>query len=131
MTDELDRKPRRRIVFIAKIEADDWDRLKAELRHLETEIAMHGKLPPSSVSGGYSCGHIVVTSEDGSIDHDSWAREIDAWVAALPKANVSLPPRSGGEGSRVGGASASPAVEAPPPPTPPHTREDARGGGEP
>jgi hypothetical protein len=83
MTDELNRKPRRRIVLLAKIEADDWERLQHELTHLATEIARHGKLSSSSVSGGYSCGHIVVTSEDGSIDHDSWAKELDAYLEAL------------------------------------------------
>src|ERR1700682_933721 len=83
MIDELDRKPRRRIVFLAKIEADDWQRLGAELEHLARELDRHGKLSPSSISGGYSCGHIVVTSEDGSIDHDSWARELDAYLEAL------------------------------------------------
>ncbi len=57
----------------------------------------------NSISGGYSRGHIIVTSEDGSIDHDSWARELDAYLESLAKAET-LPPRSGGEG-RVGGAS--------------------------
>lgn len=85
MTDELNRKPRRRIVFLAKIEADDWQRLGSELEHLAREIARHGKLSTSSISGGYSCGHIVVTSEDGSIDHDGWARELDAYLEELHK----------------------------------------------
>ena len=86
--DELNRKPRRRIVFIGKIEADSWDDLKATLRHLETEIAMRDRLSPRSISGGYSTGHIIVTSEDGSIDHDSWARELDAYLESLRKTEV-------------------------------------------
>jgi hypothetical protein len=88
MSDELNRKPRRRIVFLAKIEADSWRDLKATFHHLETEIAMHDKLPTSSISGGYSQGHIIVTSEDGSIDHDSWARELNEYLEALPKPEV-------------------------------------------
>lgn len=83
--DELQRKPRRRIVFIAKIEADDWQGLQAQLRDLETQIVMHDKLPPWSISGGYSSGHIYVTSEDGSIDHDTWAVQLNAYLESLPK----------------------------------------------
>ncbi|HEX5508445.1 MAG TPA: hypothetical protein VFX37_08065 [Pseudolabrys sp.] len=74
--------PRRRIIFMAKIEADDWLRLEDELTHIATEIARHGKLPANSISGGYSCGHIIVTSEDGSIDHDGWAKELDTYLEA-------------------------------------------------
>jgi len=85
MTDELDRKPRRRVVLLAKIEADDWPTLSRELEHLAREIGRHGKLTPSSISGGYSCGHIIITSEDGSIDHDSWAVELNTYLEALPK----------------------------------------------
>lgn len=88
MTVELDRRPRRRIVMIAKIEADDWSRLGAELEHLAREIDRHGRLSTSAVSGGYSCGHIVVTSEDGSIDHDAWAIELNAHLEALAAAEA-------------------------------------------
>lgn len=90
--DELQRKPRRRIVFIAKIEADDWKGLQSDLRHLSEEIARHGKLSGSSVSGGYSSGHIIVTSEDGSIDHDSWAKELDEYLKALDAAKADRSP---------------------------------------
>ncbi len=91
MTDELNRQPRRRVVFIAKIEADNWPRLRDELEHLAREIDRHGKLSTSSISGGYCCGHIIVTSEDGSIDHDSWARELDAYLDGLKKADMVKP----------------------------------------
>lgn len=74
--------PRRRIIFMAKIEADDWRDLKHDLHHLATEIARYGKLPPNSISGGYSRGHIIVTSEDESIDHDMWAKELNAYLEA-------------------------------------------------
>lgn len=83
--DELQRKPRRRIVFIAKIEADDWPSLQAQLRDLATHIAMHDRLSPWSISGGYSAGNIYVTSEDGSIDHDAWALQLNAYIESLPK----------------------------------------------
>ncbi|SDP39414.1 hypothetical protein SAMN04488061_2834 [Filomicrobium insigne] len=75
--------PRRRIVMIAKIDADDWDSLQVELLHLTRELARHGRLSTSSISGGYSTGHIIVTSEDGSIDHDSWAAELHAYLKTI------------------------------------------------
>lgn len=90
--DEMQRKPRRRIVFLAKIEADDWKGLEADLWHLSHEIARSGKLSASSVSGGYSSGHIIVTSEDGSIDHDSWAKELDEYLKALDAQKTASPP---------------------------------------
>ena len=79
---ELD-GPRRRIVFLAKMEADDWDTLADQLDHLAREISRHGKLSATSISGGYSCGHIIVTSEDGSIDHDKWAAELNAHLQKI------------------------------------------------
>jgi hypothetical protein len=85
MVDELQRKPRRRIEFIAKIGADSWKDLQHELSHLATEIARHGRLSASSCSGGYSAGHIVVTSENGDITHDSWAKELDDYLEALDR----------------------------------------------
>lgn len=91
MKDPLNEQPRRRVVFIAKIEADDWKTLQGDLRHLETEIASHGKLPVSSISGGYSSGHIIVTSEDGSITHDSWAAELNAHLEKLRETGESRP----------------------------------------
>jgi hypothetical protein len=81
--DEIERKPRRRIVFIAKLQADSWRDLQGDLRHLDQEIARHGRLSASSCSGGYASGHIIVTSEDGSIDHDSWALELDEYLKKL------------------------------------------------
>jgi len=79
MSDELNRKPRRRIVFIAKIEADSWDRLGSELAHLSCEID-RGNLRGTSISGGYSSGHIIVASEDGSMDHDKWFSELNEYL---------------------------------------------------
>lgn len=81
----LNEEPRRRVVFIAKISADTWRDLEHELRHLATEIARHGRLSGSSVSGGYSTGHIIVTSENESIDHDSWAKKLDEYLEGLAK----------------------------------------------
>lgn len=73
--------PRRRIVFMAKIEADDWPRLEDELEHLAREIA-GGRCRSTSISGGYSCGHIVVVSEDGSMDHDKWFADLNKYLEA-------------------------------------------------
>lgn len=71
--------PHRRIVMMAKIEADSWDDLYGHLRSIMTEMACNGKrLPKLSISGGYSSGHIIGCFEDESIDHDKWAADLDA-----------------------------------------------------
>jgi hypothetical protein len=75
--------PRRQVEMLAKISADSWRDLQHHLSHLATEIAMHGKLSASSVSGGYSTGHIIVTSEDGTITHDSWAADLDKYLEGI------------------------------------------------
>jgi len=77
--DELNNKPRRRVVFIAKIEADDWARLSDELAHMSREVD-RGFMRSVSISGGYSCGHIVVASEDGSMDHDKWSKDLNEYL---------------------------------------------------
>lgn len=90
MSDELNQKPRRRIVFIAKIEADDWNRLSDELVHMSREVD-RGFMRSVSVSGGYSCGHIIVTSEDGSMDHDKWFIELNEY---LERERSAVPPHN-------------------------------------
>lgn len=80
--DELEKKPRRRVVMVAKLSADDWKTLASDLEHLASEIHRHGKLSKRSIMGGYSSGHIVVTSEDASIDHDSWAKDLNDHLEA-------------------------------------------------
>ncbi|HVM38318.1 MAG TPA: hypothetical protein VM265_08030 [Sphingomicrobium sp.] len=80
----MDEKPRRRIVMLAKIQADSWDDLYGHLRNLTTQMCLSDKrLPRTSVSGGYSSGHIIVTDEDGSIDHNRWAADLDAYLEDL------------------------------------------------
>ena len=83
VSDYMEDRPRRRVVMLAKIEADDWEGLQSELKCLATEIAIDGRLSRSSCSGGYSTGHIIVTSEDGSIDHDAWAIKLDEHLKRL------------------------------------------------
>lgn len=83
MKDPINEPPRRRIVFIGKLEADDWKTLQHDLMRLSQEIARHGRLSSSSCSGGYSSGHIIITSEDGSIDHDGWAKQLNAYLDKL------------------------------------------------
>jgi len=84
----LNEKPRRRVEFGAKISADTWQDLKHALLHLATEIDRHGRLPANSVSGGYSTGHIIVTSEDGTIDHDSWYRDLSEYLEKVREAEA-------------------------------------------
>lgn len=74
---------RRRIVVDLKIGADSWDDIRGLFRHLETELAMHGRLSKSCVSGGYTSGYILTSDEDESITHDSWAAANEAYCRAL------------------------------------------------
>jgi hypothetical protein len=80
--DELERKPRRRVEMIAKFSADDWKTLAHDLEHAAREIHRHGKLSKLSIMGGYSSGHIIATSEDGTIDHDSWDAALNEHLEA-------------------------------------------------
>jgi hypothetical protein len=80
----ISEKPRRKIVMLAKFEADDWDAMQGTFHQLETQIAMHGELSPRSISGGYSTGHIYVCDVDGNMTHDKWAKELDAYLSSLP-----------------------------------------------
>lgn len=81
MSDET-KAPRRRIVAHIKIEADSWDDLETHLSQLAMQIDVEGQLPPTSISGGYSSGHIITTSEDETITHDSWAADLEAYLKA-------------------------------------------------
>lgn len=76
-------RPRRRVLFEAKIGADTWRDLQSHLHSLATQIACEGSLSTCSISGGYSSGHIINCNEDTTIDHDSWAEANEAYVAGL------------------------------------------------
>lgn len=73
-------QPRRKIVVTAKIEGDEWRDIAAALKQLHTQIAIDGELSQSSVSGGFSSGWIVISDVDGSMTHDKWAAELNAWL---------------------------------------------------
>ena len=94
---ETEGKPRRRIVFMAKIEADTWDRLSDELAHMSREVD-GGHMRSTSISGGYSCGHIVVVSEDGSMDHDKWYQDLNEYLEAERAKGI---PAAVGSGSKA------------------------------
>lgn len=81
--------PRRRVEATISISADSWDDLRRELNHLATEVARHGSLSKWSVSGGYSTGHIIETSEDETVTHDSWAEANEAYCRALQSSEQS------------------------------------------
>lgn len=76
-------RPRRRIVLHADIEADSWEDMRYALQNLADGIAHRGRLSTSVVSGGFSSGFAVTTDEDTSIDHESWRKANDAYVAQL------------------------------------------------
>lgn len=76
-------KPRRRIVMLAKIEADSWDDLYGHLRNITTDMACNDRqLSRQSVSGGFSSGHIIVVDVDEGMSHDKWAADLEAWLEA-------------------------------------------------
>ena len=78
---EEPKPPRRRIVWLCRVEADNWDALSDELAHMSREID-RGNMRSTSISGGYSRGHIVVASEDGSMDHDKWFKDLNEYLEA-------------------------------------------------
>lgn len=75
--------PRRRIMVEIKIDADSWRDVRAAFRSFEADIVMHGKLSTNCISGGYSSGWILASSEDETITHESWEAELDAYLASL------------------------------------------------
>lgn len=78
---EAPKQPHRRIVMRAKFEADTWDDLYGHLHSLVTEMAVNGrKLSKQTISGGYSTSHIIVISEDETMTHDQWARDLDVYL---------------------------------------------------
>jgi hypothetical protein len=76
-------KPRRRVQISLEIGADSWDHLAASIHCIADDIDRQGKLPPWSVSGGYSSGWHYTVSEDESITHESWAKANDAYVKEI------------------------------------------------
>jgi hypothetical protein len=76
-------KPRRRIELKLTIGADNWDALRGALKSIQTKIAISGSLSTSSVSGGYDSGWIYECSERSEITHESWAEDLNAYLAAL------------------------------------------------
>ena len=78
---EKRKPPRRRIEASFRISADSWDELSRALHSIRTDLAVARMLPKSSVSGGYGSGWIIEASEDETVTHDSWAAELDAWLA--------------------------------------------------
>ncbi len=77
--------PRRRVVIKLEIGADTWEDAQYALNSLANDIAMRRSLPPWSVSGGYSVGWTLSSSEDETITHDSWAEANEAYCAHLQK----------------------------------------------
>lgn len=82
MTDRITAGPRRAIRILAQIDADDWHSVESTLRGILLEIMTSGSLSKSSVSGGYSAGHIIITSEE-PITHDAWAIELERYLAEM------------------------------------------------
>jgi hypothetical protein len=74
-------KPRRRIELKLTIGADNWDALRGALKSIQTEVAIHGRLSTSGVSGGYDSGWVYECSERPEITHDSWAADLNNYLA--------------------------------------------------
>ena len=70
-------KPQRACVLIAKIEADTPQDMSAHLEQLARDIDRK-ELGQTSISGGYSSGHILTYSECGEPSHDEWFKDLQA-----------------------------------------------------
>jgi len=72
-------KPRRRYELQVTVGADTIEYLK----HLLEEITgyLPGNRPYTAVSGGYEGGYVANMQFDENITHESWARELEAYLA--------------------------------------------------
>ena len=79
MTDEEKKYPRRRYVATLKVQADSERDLIGHLFNIATTWDREG-MSRSSVSGGYSSGHIIEVDCDESITHESWEAALQKYL---------------------------------------------------
>ena len=82
MTEETKRGPRRRYVATIELQADTERDLIAHLFSIATNWDREG-IALSSISGGYSSGHIIGITCDESVTHESWEAELEEYLKAL------------------------------------------------
>jgi len=71
--------PERRHVIEINIEADSEDELIEHLAHILFTFRAGG-IPHSSVSGGYSTGHIIKYRTNEDVTHDSWVTALNTYL---------------------------------------------------
>lgn len=70
--------PKRRIEMNLKVSADSIDELVSYLRNFAFEVSTGTR---TGVSGGYSTGAVYQIVEDESITHESWAANLEKYLA--------------------------------------------------
>jgi hypothetical protein len=77
--------PRRRIRLYLEAGADSWDEVDSVLRQVAltvVEAQYGGAASIDSTSGAPSAGYRVTADEDPDVTHESYFRDVDAWLAA-------------------------------------------------
>jgi len=72
------KKPKRRVEMSLKVNADSIDELVSYLRNFAFEVSTGTR---TGVSGGHSTGAVYQIVEDESITHESWAVELEKYLA--------------------------------------------------
>ena len=71
--------PERKHIIDINIEADSEEELIAHLEHVLFTFKTSG-ISRSSVSGGYSTGHIITYRVNEDVTHESWAKALDEYL---------------------------------------------------
>lgn len=88
-------KPERAYTINIKVSADDWEACIAELNFIVDHVIEHGEIC-SSVSGGYSTGHIVNIEHDPEMTHEKYFELSKQWMNETRKpANIACTPTKG------------------------------------
>jgi hypothetical protein len=81
-------RPHRRHRLVLELEADTWNGIKANLRHILYEMDGHPDGRMSSVMGGAESGYILKCTVDPNMDADRYARELEAYLDAQKAAST-------------------------------------------
>jgi len=71
--------PERKCVIDINIEADSEEELMAHLEHVLFTFKTSG-ISRSSVSGGYSTGHIITYRVNENVTHESWTKALNEYL---------------------------------------------------
>lgn len=79
--------PKRRFELTINIAGDTWEAVLHDLRDVATHIEDHGQAC-TSISGGYSTGHVVTVTERPEQTHEKYFAELDLYLATIRKENA-------------------------------------------